>query len=362
MDYQPMSKNLLCLWVCMLTWVVAPAQRIIVAGRVMDAHTGEALPFAGVQFKATDIGAVADQDGYFKFSLDQLPSDSLLASVLGYQRMIIAVKQHVDSQFIVFRLERSGYTMNEVVVHAGVNPALIILRKIIQRKPYNNMDRFESYKEKVYNKLEFDINKIDKNKFLHSKLFQPFQFVLNNVDTSETGDIYLPILFTETISNFYFQRSPHRTKEIIIASKTSGIQNKSITRYLGTMYQNINVYDNFIPVFDKEFVSPIANIATLYYDYQLVDTQYIDGRRCFHITFIPKRKNENVFTGDFWVNDTTFAIQKMNLEVTRNANLNFVSRVSLVQEYKPYNDSVWFLSKDKFIADFFTPVARKLTF
>jgi len=362
MDHQTMLKNLLCLVTLLLAWVVAPAQQRIVAGSVLDAHTGEALPFAGVQFKGTDVGVVADENGRFIFRLDHLPSDSLLASVLGYQRMIIAVRHDADSQYIVFRLERSGYTMNEVVVHAGVNPALIILRKIIQRKPYNNMDRFESYKEKVYNKLEFDINKIDKNKFLHSKLFQPFQFVLNNVDTSETGDIYLPILFTETISDYYFQRTPHRTKEIIIASKTSGIQNKSITRYLGTMYQNVNVYDNFIPVFDKQFVSPIANIATLYYDYQLVDTQYIDGRRCFHITFIPKRKNENVFTGDFWVNDTTFAIQKMNLEVTSNANLNFVSRVSLVQEYKPYNDSIWFISKDKFVADFYTPVARKLTF
>lgn len=290
MDCQPMSKNLIGLWVILLTWMAAPAQQRIVAGSVLDAHTGEALPFAGVQFKGTDVGAVADQNGSFIFKLDRLPSDSLMASVLGYHRMIVAVKPDVDSQFIVFRLERSGYTMQEVVVHAGVNPALIILHKIIQRKPYNNMDRFESYKERVYNKLEFDINKIDKNKFLHSKLFQPFQFVLNNIDTSETGDIYLPILFTETISDYYFQRSPHRTKELIIASKTSGIQNKSITRYLGTMYQNVNVYDNFIPVFDKSFVSPIANIATLYYDYQLVDTQYIDGRRCFHITFVPKRK------------------------------------------------------------------------
>jgi Family of unknown function (DUF5686)/CarboxypepD_reg-like domain len=357
-----MSKSVIIWLVTIWMTVTVSAQQKIITGVVKDSHTDERIPFAGVRFKGTDIGVAADENGNFRFVFDQLPSDSLTVSVLGYSDMTLPVNQTADSQFIDFEMDRTGYAMQEFVVHGGVNPALILLRKIIHNKPINNNDRLDSYKDQVYNKLEVDINKVDKNKFLHSKLFKPFQFVFSNIDTTQQGDLYLPILLTESLSDYYYQKNPHRTKEIILASKTSGIKNQSVTRYLGTMYQNVNIYDNFIPVFDKEFVSPIANFATLYYDYALVDTQYIDGRRCFHITFVPKRKTENVFTGDFWVNDTTFAIQKMTLEVTKNANLNFVSRISLVEEYQPLNDTLWFLSKDKFIADFYTPVANKLDF
>jgi hypothetical protein len=43
---------------------------------------------------------------------------------------------------------------------------------------------------------------------------------------------------------------------------------------------------------------------------------------------------------------------KMNLRLSPGANVNFIEKLSLVQEYQLVNDSTWFLAKDKFIADF----------
>jgi hypothetical protein len=51
------------------------------------------------------------------------------------------------------------------------------------------------------------------------------------------------------------------------------------------------------------------------------------------------------------VHDTTYAIQKMNLRLDASANVNYVQRLSLIQEYQLINDSTWFLSKDKFVVD-----------
>jgi hypothetical protein len=36
---------------------------------------------------------------------------------------------------------------------------------------------------------------------------------------------------------------------------------------------------------------------------------------------LSKKKNELTFKGDFWVNDSTFAIKKINMAVTANINL-----------------------------------------
>lgn len=334
------------------------AQQRYIHGVVKDKHTNEAIPFAAVQFIGTTTGATTGEDGTYSMQLPAIPGDSLLARVIGYGELHKAVDRRLDSQQVDFELERREYTLNEFVIHAGVNPALIILRRIIEHKPQNDPHRLESYTYRVYNKLELDLDNFDKEKFQQSKLFKPFAFIFDNMDTTSESKPFLPVFLTETLSDYYYQRQPKHTKEIIHASQTSGIENRSLTQFLGTMYQNVNVYDNFIPVFDKKFISPISNIATVYYRYQLIDTQYIYNRRCFHITFEPKRKMENVFFGDFWVNDTTYAIQQMNLQVTGEANINFVDRISLYQEYRPLGDTTWFLVKDKFIADF-NPIGSK---
>jgi hypothetical protein len=47
----------------------------------------------------------------------------------------------------------------------------------------------------------------------------------------------------------------------------------------------------------------------------------------------------------------SFAIQRMNLRLGKEANVNFVEDLSMIQEYKLINDSTWFLAKDKFVAE-----------
>jgi len=83
----------------------------------------------------------------------------------------------------------------------------------------------------------------------------------------------------------------------------------------------------------------------------VLDTQYVAGQRLIHFVFQPKRRGENTFEGDAWVHDPTWAIQKMTLHLSREANINFIDKLSLIQEFSLISDSTWFLSKDKFVAD-----------
>ena len=45
-------------------------------------------------------------------------------------------------------------------------------------------------------------------------------------------------------------------------------------------------------------------------------------------------------------------IQKINLYLSKEANINYIDRISIFQEFTPLNDSIYFLYKDKFYADF----------
>ncbi len=228
---------------------------------------------------------------------------------------------------------------------------LVVWRRIVRRKPFNDRYRFDNFSYELYNKLEVDIKNVNKDKWKNLPVLRKFGFVFDNIDTTDEGTPYLPVYLTEALSDYYYQKSPKRRREVFRGTKTMGVNNESALKFIGGMDQNINFYSNFIPVMDKLFVSPISDNGDNYYRYRILDTQFVDNRRLFHIMFTPKRQGENTFEGDCWVHDTTWAIQKMNLRLSKDANINYVDRLSMIQEYKMINDSTWFLSRDKFVAD-----------
>ena len=357
------------IWMVILSFLAfyeGQAQTKILKGIIKDSHSGERVPFASMRFKRAGTGKLSDSAGTFFFRFeDSWPKDTLEISYVGFVDYEIVLndsmlqKSSRDTLNLSVLLERGKY-INEVVVRAKVDRGLLLWRKIVRRKPFNDRYRFNNFSYELYNKLELDLSKVNKEKMKQIKLLRPFAFVLENVDSSEDHP-FLPVFFTETISDYYYQQSPVRRREVIKGSKTVGVDNESVSKMLGGMDQNVDFYRNFIPVFDKRFVSPISNSGDNYYRYKIIDTQYVNARRFFHLIFTPKRKGENTFEGDCWVHDTTFAIQKMNLRLDASANLNFVEQLSLIQEFQLINDTTWFLSKDKFVINI-SPLKNKLGF
>lgn len=338
-----------CLTFLSLLFAAASYAQTKVSGKIVDFDTREPLPFVSVAFKGTSTGTTTDFEGNFLISSDK-PVDSLLASYVGYNRGAKKIKPGV-AQVINFELKKQSIGLQEVVVRPGENPAHPIIRKAIANKDKNDRDKLDAYQYEVYNKIEFDLNNISED-FKKKKVFKPFAFVFDNIDSTAVDEKpYLPMFISETLSDFYFRRSPKKRKEIIHGSKISGVENTSVSEVMGDMYQNVNIYDNSILVFDKSFISPISDNGFFYYRYYLIDSMYLDGHRCYQIQFLPKRKQELTFTGNMWINDTTFAIKRLEMRIAEDANINFVKTLNVVQDYKNVTGA-WMLAKDKLVIDF----------
>lgn len=322
----------------------------MISGVVRDRHSEESIPFASVYFKNSTVGKLTDSAGAFYIIINNWPSDTLEITTVGYQPFKFAIDRTRDTFLLNVMLERG--TFNEGVrVGVRVNKGLLLWRKIVGKKPENDKFRFDNFSYELYNKLEVDLKNINFKKFSRIKPLKPISDLINsNIDTSE-GLPYLPAYLTEVLSDYYYQKKPLKRREVIHAANTNGVKNESVLKLLGGMDQNVNVYNNFIPVMDKQFVSPISDNGDNYYIYRVIDTQFVSNRRFYHLTFTPKRRGENTFEGDCWVHDTSFAIQKMNLRLSADANINFVENLSMIQEYRMINDTTWFLSKDKFVLD-----------
>ena len=342
-------KYILLLFILIFGSYHSFAQLTKIKGFVVDNATDEPIPFANVFFKNTTTGVSAGFDGEFTFELEA-PNNTLVASSLGYNENSLEIREGVF-QTIEFRLDPNEISLNEVEIFAEVDPALIIFNKIIEHKEKNNPEEFEFIEYRLYNKMEIDANNVNK-KFQKSRFMKKFQVAFQYIDTSTiNGKAYLPVFISEAVSKLYKRASPKATKEIIIASQISGFDNESLGQYMGGLYQEVNIYNNYISIFEKNFVSPISDNGLNNYKYILLDTVVINNKNTFHMMFKPIRKQELSFVGELWVHDSTYAIIRTDMKMVGDANINFINDISLSLEYDFVNNSKWVLSKDKITLD-----------
>ncbi len=335
---------------CILSGSSTYSQITKVRGIVKDSETNEPIAFANVTFKNSSIGTITNTDGEYFLETRKL-YDSLVVSFVGYKAQSKHVRQNVFQE-MDFDLESNIYALDEIVVLPTENPAHPILRNIIANKGKHNPSKFQYYSYKLYNKLELDVNNVDEE-FKKNRLFRDFQFIFDYVDTSAiTGKPYLPIFITETFSDYYYTKNPEKEREIITASQISGFENASLSQFTGKMYQDINIYENYQSVFEPGFVSPIADFGLMFYKYYLIDSAFVGDKWCYQISFIPKRKQERTFRGDFWVNDTTFAIVKIQMRMAKEVNINYINDFVAEYEFEPVDDSLWFVKNEKMFFDF----------
>ncbi|MBU3010575.1 DUF5686 and carboxypeptidase regulatory-like domain-containing protein [Polaribacter vadi] len=326
-----------------------------VKGIVLDTNK-EPIPYCNIQFKGSAEGTTSNDNGSFYLESDKTWQE-ISISFIGYKTLDYRLTSNIQFN-LVLTLEEEQESLNEITIVTGKqpkenNPAIDILRKIWAQKRKNGLKHFNQYQYKKYQKVEFDLNTID-DKLKDKRIFKNLEFIFDDVDTSNiTGKSYLPVFLNESLSNVYGDNTLNKEKDILIANQNSGFSNnQELIAYIDDLYADYNIYDNYIKIFDKSFVSPLSKTGISNYNYYLADSAFIDKKWSYNLVYYPRRKNELTFKGDFWVSDTTFAIKKINLQVVKNANINWVKDVYIEQEYDLLNDSIFVLKKDYFLSDF----------
>jgi len=326
-----------------------PAQSLKINGRIVDEETGEPIPFTNVFLKSTRTGTMADSAGHFRLTITGR-RDTLIVSALGYAGDTISVSPLTD-QVLTIPLVPNAFHLSEVTVTMGENPAFEILRRVIANKAANNPDQQDAYEYEVYHKVEFDLNnftdKIKRNIFLRS-----FSFIFDHTDTTSDSIPYLPILFNESLSDFYYRKNPPVLKEVVKARRAVGLKGPKIVQFAQDMYLTPNIYNDYVLILDKNFPSPVSDNYKSNYRFMLLDSGLFKGSRCYRISFHPKVKSDVAFTGDMYIDDSSYAVRQIDLSFSIAANVNFVRNYWIRQEYGPVDGGHLMMTKSQVIADF----------
>lgn len=324
-------------------------QKTKVYGKVIDAKTKKPIDFARIGFVGSDISTLSQEDGSYELET-YYASDTLVISSFGYQTFKKKI-QLDKTQEINISLSEGAEEIEGVVIRmTGDPPAIRILKRVIRNKSINNKEKLEFYDYELYNKVQVDLNNLGKE-FEKSSFAKSLDFVLNYMDSTDKEGKVLPILLSENISDFYFRKNPEAKRDITKATRVSGMENLQFNQLFGDVFMDINVYDNYINLFQRSFVSPVANNGKSFYNYTLVDSMYIDNRFYFKIDFKPKRTGDATFVGTMLIHDTTYAVKSISADLSNAANINFINGMYFEQHFDMVQEEVWMMTKERLIID-----------
>ncbi len=325
------------------------SQQTKIYGKITDASTGETLPFVRIKFYDSKIGTLADSVGNYVLE-SYYGTDSIQVFFAGYVPKTIKIKKDI-SQEINIKLEIKVSEVNEVVIKAPDElPSTRLHKRVIKNKDINNKVKLNSYDYELYNKVQLDINNIG-DRFSKNPIIKRLDLVMDYLDSADNGKNFLPVLLSESISNFYFKNNPKKKREIISASKVSGVDNFQINQLLGDMYLDMNIYDNNINLFQRNFVSPVSNVARNFYRFYLEDSTFIGKQWCYKLRFTPKRTGDMTFEGEMWIHDTTYAVKSIKASISPWANINYVQDLYFEQEFDQVEKEVWMMTRESMIVD-----------
>lgn len=325
------------------------SQQTRVSGKVTDAETGETLPFVRVVFQDSKIGTMTDTAGNYVLE-SYYATDSIQFFMAGYEIMTFHVVKD-QAQVINVRMPIAVDNIEEVVIRPPDElPSTTLHKKVVAHKDINNKEKLSSYGYELYNKIQIDLNNIG-DKFTERGLVQRLDLVLQYLDSADSGGTFLPVILSESISRFNFKNNPKKKKEVVSATRITGIENVQLNQFLGEMYLDFNIYDNYITLFNKAFVSPVANFARSYYRFYLEDSTFIDNQWCYKLRFKPKRTGDMTFEGEMWIHDTTYAVKNIKASISPWANINYVQALYLEHHFDQVEKEVWMLTEEKMIID-----------
>jgi len=323
-------------------------------GKVIETVVETPIPFANIFWKNSGIGSIADQNGDFIIKIPK-EDDSLVVSSNGFKDKKITKEKAIFQQFFFLQTENIQLEHVDIVLKKRIrrkrkiDPAYLLHKKIVAHRNQNDVKKQSAYQCNVYNKIEIDLNNVD-SATKKDILLKPISFVFENIDTSTLPKSFVPIFMAEAYSNYYFKTTPNQEKDSILATQNTGLKIPSLAQFTGNTYTDFNIYKEYINLFQKSFVSPLADQAWISYNFYLMDSIKRGDTTFYRLDFFPRRKHDLTFKGFMYVDNKTFGVSEIHLEMAEKANVNFLKWLIIDQKYS-LRDSIWQMDEEKTFMD-----------
>ena len=147
-----MKKILGALFFLMTTSIYSWSQIQTYKGQVLDAETEQPVAFVNIVY-GEGAGTVTDIDGRFEIRTNILVKE-LKVSCLGYDIKVVKINELPQGGDIF--LIPLKYTLPTVDVLPSENPALKVMKQVVEKRHMHNPDNYEPFSCIMYHKMTLD--------------------------------------------------------------------------------------------------------------------------------------------------------------------------------------------------------------
>ena len=347
-------KRLGIIFLCMLACVLAAAQGTTrVRGIVKDADTGEPLPFVGVYFDGTTIGISTDMEGRYSLETRSPEAHILTAQLIGYESLSARVQQGTFSE-INFTLRQDPRQLNAALVKPDNRYIKSILRKISQNLSVHDPDNAPDWSSRLYSKIELDVTNME-DLMKIGILNRNLGFVKQYADTSAiTGKAFIPALISENISDVYHSQNPEFQREVMRYSHMSGFGDDNVLRqYTGSHLLRANFFKPQISLINLSIPNPVEASSQVFYNYFLVDSLQVEGRKTYVLRFHPKKLvTSPTLDGEMQIDAEDFGIRSVHAALSKDSNVNWIRHINVDIQNRRTPEGRWFFDDERLFIDF----------
>jgi hypothetical protein len=218
-----------------------------------------------------------------------------------------------------------------------MNPAVRIIRKVLENKNINDFERYDKYAYQCYMKTILNM------KLSYNATAQDSATIRKNKNLNRHASfISEQIIRTSAVNR--------KTENKVIAVKTSGFDNPLIGQYFVSVFHKaISFYNNNIALFampvsedmqSYEYLSPVSDECVRSYNFVLEETYENPFDTLYLIEFHPKKgSNFNGLKGRIYISSNGWAIKNIVAEPFEKGLIDFRFR----QDYEFVNGR-WFPS------------------
>lgn len=341
--------------------ILAIAAKGQIRGVVVDAETGDSIPFASVIYKGNHVAAVSDVSGVYKIARHD--GWTITFSAVGYRSKSMKVSSATPAVLNVKLKPESKY-LDEVMVRSKKskysrkdNPAVELMKRVIAAKKQTKLENKDYYQYRNYEKITISLNDISPAS-LDSGVYSRKPWLKNQVEKNPiTGKNVLPVVVTEKISRKFYRKDPEKERIYIDAEQSYGVNElietgDIVSTMANEVFSEVDIYDDQVRLLQFPFTSPIGKHAIGFYRFYIIDTLKVDADSCIHVSFLPNNQQDFGFRGDLYVlKDSTLHVKKVHLSIPARSDVNFVKNMAIDQEYLRLPTGDWVLSTNDMLVE-----------
>ena len=301
------------------------------------------IPYARVYVSNSSNGTFSNGFGKFTLIVTQ-PNDTIVIDAFGFQQKKLLAKNIHQNPIIT--LTKSAQNLSEVVVLAKGNYAKTVIKKVIKNRAKNDPWQFD-FSCNLYNKskveLAIQVNK-DSLELSFAEKYSLIQFKPKNQWKETKLGLKDLSVKERNLGIFNAEFGGGRPEERLANRK-----NLTDLFYTNISDGHFNFYQTnlLIPkIAQTPYISPFGSLALVTYNYKYMGSFIENDKKVHEIKVTSKRKHESVFNGLVQIEDSTWSIVSIELEMNSKMLHNF-KKFKIYQRFLP-KDSLKVLDRQEF--------------